>query len=231
MNIFYSAEVTGNYHTLYEGESKHAVQVLRMKKGDTAILLDGVGGKYHAEILNAHPRKCELQISLIEKIARRNFHLHIAIAPTKMNERMEWFLEKATEIGIDEITPIICDRSERRVTNHDRFMKVIIAAMKQSMNPWLPVLNEQMNFDEFIAKYPDGFIAHCMNSEKTLLKNCIFQQKDFNVLIGPEGDFTENEVEKAVQAGRKPVSLGNARLRTETAGIVACHTINMLKSE
>jgi len=230
MNIFYSPGVSGNFHILPESESKHAAQVLRMQKGDRAMIFDGSGGKFVVEIIESHPRKCEVRILEKEIIERRNFYLHIAIAPTKMNERMEWFLEKATEIGIDEITPVICSRSERRNTNHDRFEKVIIAAMKQSMNPWLPVLNEHISFEEFIKNSNQGFIAHCHESKKNHLKNVNSVDNKYIVIVGPEGDFTETEVELAIKSGWQEVSLGTPRLRTETAGVVACHTINMMKS-
>lgn len=230
MNIFYSPGVSSGFHTLTENESKHAAQVLRMKKGDRAIVLDGTGGKHTVEILDPHPRKCEVAVIESEFTKLRNFFLHIAIAPTKMNERMEWFLEKATEIGIDEITPLICMRSERRQTNHERFEKVIVAAMKQSMNPWKPVLNEQCDFDDFLKKCKPGFMAHCMETEKLLLKNFDKSIDHFDIMIGPEGDFTEKEVQQATQAGWISVSLGNSRLRTETAGVVACHTVNLLKA-
>lgn len=230
MNIFYCPIITNDKVTLDETESQHAVKVLRLVEGDRIILFDGKGGKYEAEIDHPHHKKCRVSITKKEFISNRCFHLHIAIAPTKMNDRMEWFLEKATEIGIDEITPVICDRSERRATNHERFEKVLIAAMKQSMNPWLPLLNEQMDLKLFLEKSDPGFIAHCMESNKTLLKNCNFKENRYTILIGPEGDFTEAEVKLASDKKWKPVSLGESRLRTETAGIVACHTVNLFKS-
>lgn len=230
MNIFYCPEITNDKVILDETESQHAIKVLRLVQGDRIILFDGKGGKYEGEIDQPHHKKCGVTITKKEFIPKRSFHLHIAIAPTKMNDRMEWFLEKATEIGVDEITPVISERSERRTINHDRFEKVLIAAMKQSMNPWLPVLNEQIEFKLFLEKTNPGFIAHCMETEKTPLKNCNFKQNNFTVLIGPEGDFTESEIRSAFDKEWKPISLGDSRLRTETAGIVACHTVNLLKN-
>ncbi|HMT30600.1 MAG TPA: 16S rRNA (uracil(1498)-N(3))-methyltransferase [Bacteroidia bacterium] len=229
MNIFYCPIITTDQVTLDEAESQHAVKVLRLVAGDRIILFDGQGGKYEGEIDQPHHKKCVVKITKKENTPKRPFHLHIAIAPTKMNDRMEWFLEKVTEIGIDEITPVICERSERKVTNHDRFEKVLIAAMKQSMNPWLPVLNDQVDLKLFLEKSPPGFIAHCMETKKTPLKKCDLHQEKITILIGPEGDFTEGEVVMASDKGWMPVSLGESRLRTETAGIVACHTVNLLK--
>jgi len=230
MNVFYSSGVSGSSHILSESESKHAVQVLRMKKGEKAILLDGAGGQYIVVILDPHPKKCEVAIISSDFTDRRNFYLHIAIAPTKMNDRMEWFLEKATEIGIDEITPVICTRSERRLTNHERFQKVVVAAIKQSMNPWLPVMNEQCELTHFLNTQQPGLIAHCMQGEKKSFKEINVSANRYTILIGPEGDFSEEELNEATKCGWQSVSLGNNRLRTETAGIVACHTINFLKS-
>jgi len=230
MNIFYFPDLVDNQVTLDETESQHAVKVLRLVAGDSIILFDGKGGKYEGEIEQPHHKKCVVNITKKEIISKRPFNLHIAIAPTKMNDRMEWFLEKATEIGIDEITPIICDRSERRTTNHERFEKVLIAAMKQSMNPWLPVLNQQIDFNKFIDSNEQGFVAHCMDSDKEPLKNLLPAKDAITILIGPEGDFTEDEVATAILRGWEPVSLGDNRLRTETAGLVACHTVNLIKS-
>jgi 16S rRNA (uracil1498-N3)-methyltransferase len=231
MNVFYSKNITGNTHHLSDSESKHAVQVLRMKIGDKAILFDGVGGKYIVEIATAHPRKCELLILEKDYSEHLNFHVHIAIAPTKMNERMEWFLEKATEIGIDEITPVICDRSERRQINMERFEKVLVAAMKQSMNPWLPLLNEPESFINFVKTNNSGYIAHCNKGEKILLKKILNTNKNYTILIGPEGDFTPEEIQLANDNGWQNISLGESRLRTETAGLVACTTINLIHQQ
>ncbi len=230
MNVFYCSEIDNEIIALDESESLHATRVLRLLTGDKICILDGKGKKCIAEIVNPHHKKCECKIIEQAIVPPKTFHLHIAIAPTKMNDRMEWFLEKATEIGIDEITPVICNRSERRQTNHDRFEKVLIAAMKQSMNPWLPILNPQIDFNKFIELHPNGFIAHCNDSPKHPLKEKLPAKGEINLLIGPEGDFTMEEVNLAALAGWIPVSLGESRLRTETAGVVACHTVNLLQS-
>jgi 16S rRNA (uracil1498-N3)-methyltransferase len=228
MNLFYAPGNIGDTYMLDEVESKHAVQVLRLKEGDEIILLNGTGIIYSASIIKAHPKKCEVEIISSKVIPERNFKLHVAVAPTKNNDRFEWFLEKATEIGMSSVTPVICDRSERRATNHERFDKVIIAAMKQSMHAFKPVLNLQSDFRQYILNSVPGFIAHCMDTPKMPLKQCNFDPKGVSVLIGPEGDFTAEEVAFATQNGWTPVSLGSSRLRTETAALVAVHTVNLM---
>jgi 16S rRNA (uracil1498-N3)-methyltransferase len=153
--------------------------------------------------------------------------LHLAVAPTKMNDRYEWFLEKATEIGVDSIIPIICSHSERKTINAERFEKILLAAMKQSNQYYLPTLQPQINFLEFIKQDFKGqkFIAHCEDTQKTALKNALKTQSDVLILIGPEGDFNVKEIETAIKNQFIPVTLGTTRLRTETAAIVACHSV------
>jgi 16S rRNA (uracil1498-N3)-methyltransferase len=163
----------------------------------------------------------------IEKQEPLPYHLHLGVAPTKLNDRYEWFLEKATEIGVTEITPIICDHSERKVINHERYNKIIQSAMKQSLKAYLPILNEAISFKNFLAK--EHFeeikcIAHCEDYDKQLLKS-VMKNSSTLILIGPEGDFSINEIKKALTLQIKPISLGNSRLRTETAAIVACHSV------
>lgn len=228
MNLFYAPGLSGSTYMLDENESKHAVQVLRLKVTDKIRLMDGNGNFYDAEILSAHPKKCEVTISSSTTVSSRKLHLHIAVAPTKMNDRLEWFLEKATEIGVDEITPVICERSERRATNHERFDKVIVTAMKQSLQPFKPILHEQQTLSAFLNESPPGFIAHCAEGERMELKKCSFHSPQVTILIGPEGDFTNSEIDAAIAAGWIPVSLGTSRLRTETAALVAVHTVNLL---
>jgi 16S rRNA (uracil1498-N3)-methyltransferase len=159
-----------------------------------------------------------------------NFEVHIAIAPTKNIERMEWFLEKATEIGVTRVTPLLCRYSERKEIKHDRLEKVMVSAMKQSLKAYLPKLDELTKFNELINQPFSGqkFIAHCDDQHRDLLRNLVEPNRDYLILIGPEGDFSSEEIEMAMQAGFLPVSLGNSRLRTETAGVVACHTFNLL---
>jgi 16S rRNA (uracil1498-N3)-methyltransferase len=210
-------------------ESKHATKVLRKKKGDTLNFTDGKGGFYKAEITIADTRKCKLQIISTEKKEKQhNYYLHIAIAPTKNIDRFEWFLEKATEIGIDEITPIICNHSERRIIKPARGNRILLSAMKQSLKFHLPKLNEIISLKDFLKKDFEGakYIAHCEDGKKNELKTVSKAEKSL-ILIGPEGDFSPKEIELALQNQFKAVSLGTSRLRTETAGILAVHTVNL----
>jgi 16S rRNA (uracil1498-N3)-methyltransferase len=228
MKLFY-LENPENEIILSAQESKHATKVLRKKEGDVLDFTDGKGNFYKAEITVADSRKCKLQIvSSKQKPKQHNYHLHIAIAPTKNMDRFEWFLEKATEIGIDEITPIICSRSERKVIKNERCNKILLSAMKQSLKFHLPKLNEAISLTDFLKSNVDGakYIAHCEKSDKLELKNEKLEEKTL-ILIGPEGDFSSKEIELAFQNQFKAVSLGTSRLRTETAGIIATHTINI----
>jgi 16S rRNA (uracil1498-N3)-methyltransferase len=227
MHLFYAPSVSENIFELDESESLHAVKVLRLKQGDEITLLDGKGGKYEAKISDARPKKCSFEILSKEKINPRPFHLHIAIAPTKSNERYEWFLEKATELGVEEITPVICERSERKAINHDRYEKILISAIKQSMNVFLPRLNVQTDFKSLIKSLQPGFLAYCGEHNSGLLWKKKMAQSA-NVLIGPEGDFSGEEVSLAIQAGWIPVSLGETRLRTETAGVFVSSVMRTL---
>jgi 16S rRNA (uracil1498-N3)-methyltransferase len=232
MQLFYTPGLNSNEYTLDEQESKHCIKVLRMHNGDELNLIDGIGNLYTAAIINDNYKACKLRIIDIKKeFEKRDYWLHIAIAPTKNIERFEWFLEKATEIGIDEITPIISEKSERKQVNNERLERIIISAMKQSIKAYKPKLNEAISFKNFISVKDNSkskFIAHCIDSEKQELKNIYKKTGNAIVLIGPEGDFSQNEVNTAVNNAYSPVSLGNSRLRTETAGVVACHTINLL---
>lgn len=231
MHIFYTPDLSGNSYTLDETESKHCVRVLRLEQGDEIILVDGRGGMFTAEIVEANPKRCAVKVIKSEvNSGQRNFSVHIAIAPTKNIERIEWFLEKATEIGIDRITPLLCRFSERKEIKNDRMDKVMISAMKQSLKARLPQLDSLTKFNDFIAQPFNGqkFIAHCDDQHRDLLKKMIAPQQKYLILIGPEGDFSAEEIEKALQAGFQPVSLGESRLRTETAGVVACHTFHLL---
>ncbi len=226
MHLFYVPDITAKI--LPEEESLHAVKVLRLQGGADIVIVDGAGGYHEAQITLPHPKKCGFEI--VESIlayGKRNYKLHIAIAPTKNIERLEWFIEKATEIGIDEITPIICRFSERKIIKTERLEKIIVSAAKQSVKAFFSKLNPLCTFDELLTQnHAKGkFIAHCYEGEKQLLKNAIAGCDDVLILIGPEGDFSKEEVEKAIQAGFKPVSLGESRLRTETAGVMACATV------
>ena len=228
MQIFYT-ENPKEEITLGYDESRHAKKVLRKQVGDTIQLTDGKGNLYTTKILFFENRQCKLRlIKRIEKNKQHNYYLHVAISPTKNMQRFEWFLEKSTEIGIDEITPIICDNSERKIIKHSRGRRIIIAALKQSLKYHLPKLNEAISLNEFIQKNfnVNKYIAHCKNSSKTELKKIKKSEKNL-ILIGPEGDFSNNEIKLAVKNNFCPISLGNCRLRTETAGILAAHTINI----
>ena len=229
MQLFYNPDINAASETFAfdKEESKHIVKVLRKSEGDILHVTNGLGNLFHCEITLASDKKCTVKINQTETQKPTDFYLHLAVAPTKMNDRFEWFLEKATEIGIHEITPIICEHSERKVIKTERFDKIIQSAMKQSLQYFLPKLNEPMSFKEFINKNHDGtlFIAHCEETDKKLLKEAIVPKEKYTILIGPEGDFSEKEIETALQNNYIPVSLGNTRLRTETAAVVACHSI------
>lgn len=229
MQLFYNPDIseTSNALSFDKEESRHIVKVLRKTIGDKLYVTNGLGLLFKTEITQASDNKCVVKIVSVEKSSARNYRLHLAVAPTKMNDRYEWFLEKATEMGIDEITPLICDRSERKVVKTDRFDKIIVSAMKQSAQYHLPRLNEAVAFREFI-KTADGsrkFIAHCLETGKKSLKSELRRGDDVTILIGPEGDFSEKEVQLALHNGYIPVSLGHTRLRTETAAVVACHSV------
>lgn len=231
MHLFYTPDLKGELYYLDETESKHCIRVLRLNTNDQIQLIDGSGGFYTAKITDPNPKKCQIEIVESKNdFGKKNHYLHIAIAPTKNMDRFEWFLEKATEIGIDEITPILCEHSERKVLKTDRLEKVIISAIKQSIKAYKPKLNEITNFKDFICQNIESekFIAHCEENEKILLKNAYNKHKNVTILIGPEGDFSPIEIELAKKNNFQEISLGESRLRTETAGIVACHTINLL---
>ncbi|RYY32071.1 MAG: 16S rRNA (uracil(1498)-N(3))-methyltransferase [Sphingobacteriaceae bacterium] len=194
-------------------------------------LIDGRGGFYIAQIKDAHPKRTILDIvSVTTGYQKRNHYLHIAVAPTKNIERLEWFLEKATEIGIDEVSLIICQRSERKEARTDRLNRIITSAVKQSIKAYHPVLNEAVSFNKFISSVSEGqkFIAHCAEGDKEALKSALQLGGNYTILIGPEGDFTPAEIESALINGYKAITLGDSRLRTETAALEACFEVNFL---
>lgn len=230
MHVFYTPNILRNPE-LPEEEAQHCTRVLRLGVGDNITLTDGRGNFYKAEITVANSKRC--LVAITETIHQNPLwpcHLHIAVAPTKNMDRNEWFAEKATEIGIDELTFLNCRFSERKVIKTERIEKILISAIKQSLKARLPKLNEMIDFTKFIAQDFKGqkFIAHCYEGEKPLLKDVLTPGKDAVVLIGPEGDFSEEEVKAAIERGFTPISLGKSRLRTETAALVACHTINLM---
>ena len=228
MHVFYTPDIQKNLE-LPEEEAQHCVRVLRLNIGDEITLTDGNGNFYRAEITAATNKRCLVKI--LETIPQEPLwsgHLHIAMAPTKNMDRNEWFAEKATEIGFDELTFLNCRFSERKVIKMERIEKIVVSAIKQSLKARLPRLNEMTDFDKFITQEFTGqiFFAHCYEGEKPLLKNILKPGEDALVLIGPEGDFSEEEVTKAIEKGFQPISLGKSRLRTETAALVATMVVN-----
>ncbi|HFA47988.1 MAG TPA: 16S rRNA (uracil(1498)-N(3))-methyltransferase [Bacteroidetes bacterium] len=233
MFLFFANEINGTTATFGEAESRHCIHVLRKGAGDEVHFTDGKGGWYVGVILRANKKGFSAKI-ISQKLeyGRPAFHLHVGIAPTKNIDRFEWFLEKATEFGISEITPLHCSNSERKRIRPERLEKVLLAAMKQSLKAYLPKLNELCSFEGFMEKTAtdspaNRFIAHCRNGQLPHLKDNYLAGNDVVVLVGPEGDFSKEEISLAAQKGYSPVSLGNARLRTETAGIAAVHIINL----
>lgn len=219
MHTFFCPQLSEGIRDLDLEESGHAARVLRLKAGDRVTILDGKGRVAECQLTATSNKQCSFEIIHEKWHPQRAFQLHVAIAPTKMNDRTEWFLEKAVELGIESVTPIICERSERRVVNAERFEKVIRAAVKQSLQPYLPVLNETVSFKNFLNHTASGFIAHCGEGERKNLAEYAPVPGTAVVIIGPEGDFTPGEISEALAKGWQPVSLGNSRLRTETAAV------------
>ncbi len=229
MQLFYNPQLkTGNTSfTFDKEESRHIVKVLRKKEGDTVNITNGEGILFTAEVTFANERKCEVKITKKDFYKPMPYYLHLAVAPTKINDRYEWFLEKAAEIGIHEITPVICEHSERTTIKTERFEKILQSAMKQSVQFYMPKLNDAMSYTDFINSNNDGllFIAHCEETDKKLLKNELKPKEKITILIGPEGDFSLKEIKAALSKGFVPISLGNTRLRTETAAVVAAYSV------
>lgn len=232
MHLFYTPDINTSTYTLSEEESKHCIRVLRLVEGDHIFLVDGKGGFFETHIIEAHPKRCMVQVLDVKlNYAQRNYQLHIAISPLKSLDRFEWFLEKATEIGIDEITPIITQRSEKRDLKTERANKIIESAMKQSKKAFHPKLNEAIAFNKFLELDHDAIklIAHCLDDDKKSIDDFRKESvKKYLILIGPEGDFTEDEINSAKQKGFIPLSLGEARLRTETAAIKAAALVSFI---
>jgi 16S rRNA (uracil1498-N3)-methyltransferase len=235
MQLFYNPTISdaSDFFSFDKEESKHIIKVLRKKDTDILFVTNGLGFLFETEITLASDTKCTVKIISIQQPTPPKYHLHLAVAPTKMNDRYEWFLEKATELGISEITPIICDHSERKQIKTDRFDKIIQSAMKQSNQFYLPKLNEPVAFKDFIKLKNNALqlIAHCEETYKKTIKDVIKPTENATILIGPEGDFSEKEIQLAIKNNYIPVSLGNTRLRTETAAIVACHSVRFLNED
>lgn len=233
MQLFYNPTIEKSTTQILfnKEESRHIVRVLRKKEGAILHITNGKGWLFSAEVTFANDKKCTATIVKAEEQPKPwSYYLHVAIAPTKNNDRLEWFLEKSTEIGIDEITPIICQNSERKIVKQERLEKIVQAAMKQSLKFRIPKINTAISFSDFTKQNftNDVFIAHCEPSEKNLLKNAVTLHSKITVLIGPEGDFSLNEIEKSIAKKFIPISLGKSRLRTETAGLVAVQNIAFL---
>lgn len=230
MQIFYTPDIAVRQE-LPEEEAGHCIRVLRLTEGDEVMLTDGRGFFYRAVIRRAHHKRCEVEVlERWEQPKPWQFSLHIAVAPTKNMDRMEWFVEKATEIGIDAVTCLNCRFSERREVKTARLEKIMVSAMKQSQKATLPTLAGMTDFATFVKQPFDGrkFIAHCEEADKKLLKQLYLPRENALVMIGPEGDFSPEEIALALREGFEPISLGESRLRTETAALVACHTIHVL---
>lgn len=220
MHRFYTPELTFDlsHSTLSETESKHAVQVMRLQNGQQIELFNGNGFSAISTVIDNHPKRCSVKIEQKNEHPKEN-PIHIAIAPTKNMDRLEWFIEKATEIGITEISFILCQNSERREIKIDRLEKILISAVKQSGRYYIPKLNPLTKWTDFLKIHPNGLIAHCRKGEK---KKIVDFSENYFIAIGPEGDFTELEIQMAINSGYSPISLGQTRLRTETAALVAC---------
>ncbi len=235
MHIFYAPGIKGSSHKLSETESKHCIRVLRMSRGDNVRLVDGEGGLYEGLIDDPDPVNCRIAVTKkIPVSENRSYSLKIGISPLKNRERFEWFVEKCVEIGIDIIAPVICHRSEKNRIDSARTERIIISAMKQSVKLFKPVLSEAIPFDRFIREHHDGIrmISHCSNSFRREKIDTVYQRGNKAViLIGPEGDFTDEEIAGALENGYVSVHLGSSRLRTETAGIAACHSVYFINQQ
>ncbi|HBX53576.1 MAG: 16S rRNA (uracil(1498)-N(3))-methyltransferase [Bacteroidetes bacterium RIFOXYA12_FULL_35_11] len=231
MTLFFQPDISTDSNFLSAEDSYHCSKVLRLKKNDPIQIVNGKGTLFEAVLSESNPKKSFFEITgIIENFGKRNYFIHIAIAPTKNIDRFEWFLEKTTEIGIDEITPILCEHSERKNVNNERMEKIIIAAIKQSKKAYFPKLNKLIPYKDFLEQNDTlvNMIAHCENGLKENIKSMNVSLKNTTTLIGPEGDFSEKEIILARQKGYHEINLGSFRLRTETAGIIACHTISLL---
>ena len=232
MQLFHAPSLNNNQKniTFNKEESKHIIKVLRKNIGDLIMVTNGSGTLFKTQITATNPNRCEADIIHIEIQKKRPSNLHIAIAPTKQIDRFEWFLEKATEIGIEEITPIICHRSERKQIKTERLQKILEAAMKQSLQTFLPKLNTEVNFKDFLKQDFQGvhLIAHCENTLKQNIKDVLKPNVHCTILIGPEGDFTPDEITLALQNNFTPITLGINRLRTETAAVLSCSAVAII---
>ena len=229
MQIFFAPDITGTFYTLDENESNHCIRVLRMVKGTDVRLVDGKGNLYSGRIAVPDSRRCQIEItSIANEFEKRPYNLHIGISPLKNSDRFEWFVEKSVEMGIDAITPVICHNTEKKNIKSERLGSIIISAMKQSVKAYATKLNDPVPLSKFVENTDTEtrLIAHCNSLlKRSSVAESYKRGRDVVILIGPEGDFTTGEIDIAITAGFCPVELGKSRLRTETAGIVACHSI------
>lgn len=231
MNLFYQPKIDEGVLYLDAEESRHAIKVLRMGKGDELHITDGKGFFYTALITQDDSKKCGFEIVEKKQIQKKKYQIHIAIAPTKNADRMEWFVEKATEIGVDQISFVLCQNSERKTINLERIEKIAISAMKQSGQAWLPQLSAIIPFKEILKQVgSQKFIAFVDEQNPDHLKSIAKPNGSYLILVGPEGDFREEELSSAIQQGFKKVSLGSNRLRTETAGLTACQILHFVNT-
>lgn len=235
MTLFFLNDTDSNLLTLPQEESKHCVKVLRMGAGEELYITNGNGTMCRCRILSPDAKGCVVEVvDRKTDYGRRSHYLHIAVAPTKNTARLEWFVEKAVETGIDEITPIMCDHSERTTLKTERLDKIVVSAMKQSLKAYKPRINEPVRLTDFLdTRFPDPFaklICHCDGDHRTPLREVCHKGDNALVLIGPEGDFSEREIDKALSNGFQPVTLGDCRLRTETAALYATIAINFLNT-
>jgi len=232
VHIFYQPLIAQGINYLEEEESRHAIKVLRLKTGALITLIDGIGGRYEACITHANPKKCEFEVKIKEEDPdKRSFYIHIAIAPTKNIDRLEWFVEKSVEFGINEISLLICEHSERKTVKNERLIRKAISATKQSLKANIPIINPARKFNDFLENLPNDqqrMIAYVDQSIPKHLKEKAAGGQKYCVLIGPEGDFSPAEIKKALEQGFEAISLGKSRLRTETAGVAACHILNLI---
>ena len=230
MIIFYAPDISVKAE-LPEEESGHAIRVLRHQEGDEIDVVDGQGTWYHCRIISAHPKHCSLEILSAKTDEHWPYYIELVVAPTKNLDRMEWFIEKATEMGIDCFVPIKCRFSERKELKIERLKKIAISAMKQSLKATLPTIEEMTDIKSLLKDSFDGqkFIAHCFENEpRQLLSNLVRKNQKIRVLIGPEGDFSQEEINLAISNNYIPISLGAQRLRTETAALSSVHTIHVI---
>ena len=237
MQLFYNEFITETSKEIKfdKEESRHIFKVLRKQEGSILNLTNGKGLFFKVTLIHSNLKNCMATVLEVKKQEPLTYSLHLAVAPTKLNDRYEWFLEKATEIGVTEITPIICEHSERKIIKIERFDKKIQSAMKQSLSAFLPKINKAISFDDFLKLQKDNLhqklIAHCEESKKQSLKSVLKPNNNTILLIGPEGDFSPNEINESIKTGFIPVTLGTSRLRTETAAIVACHSVAFINED